>query len=253
MWSPRLAGIRAWTALGRAGLLAFAALLVAAVASCAATSPAAASGANGPPAQPGTTTVTMAGGRCAGGICKCRKGHGDKAENPPPDEDHKRFEIRVGAEGGAASLDSPTLGKFTGGGANESCFYIDVLPGTSHAVTFTAREGQRGAGISPMLRIAEYGPKGPFWYDVVEVHCAGAGERCTRDAADAWGVDAKKRKRGRIDPCGSSVITHLEWETSGGAADRDSGFFRDFTVGFNMEVKKFPTQFAPGSTECVPK
>jgi hypothetical protein len=104
-----------------------------------------------------------------------------------------------------------------------------------------------------MLHIAEYGPKGPFWYDVVDVHCAGAGGRCTRDAADEWGAEAKNRKRGRIDPCGSSVITHLLWETSGGMGERDSGFFRDFTVTFDMEVKKFATQFAPGSTECVPK
>ena len=37
------------------------------------------------------------------------------------------------------------------------------------------------------------------------------------------------------------------------SALENSGFFRDFTVTFEMEVKKFATQFAPGSTECVPK
>jgi hypothetical protein len=204
-----------------------------------------------PSGPPGTAMANLAGGRCQGATCSCRK-PSDKAENPAPDADHKRFEIRLGAEGGSASLVSPTLGTFNGG-PHDSCFYIDVLPGTSHLVTFSAREGRPEGGMRPALSIAEYGPKGPFWYDVVEVHCAGAGGKCTRDAADEWGADAKKRKRGRIDPCGSSVITHLAWETSGGTADRDSGFFRDFTVNFEMEVKKFPTQFAPGSTECVPK
>jgi hypothetical protein len=197
----------------------------------------------------------MAGARCHGGSCVCRTPDvkGDQAEKAPPDADHKRFEIRVGAEAGQATLDSPTLGRFSGAGANESCFYVDVLPGTHHIITFSAREGRPESGLAPNLRIAEYGPKGPYWYDVVQVHCAGAGGRCTRDAADEWGAEAKTRKRGRIDPCGSSVVTHLSWETSGGMGERDSGFFRDLTVTFEMEVKKFATQFAPGATECVPK
>ena len=29
--------------------------------------------------------------------------------------------------------------------------------------------------------------------------------------------------------------------------------FRDFTVDFTMEVKRFATEFHPGATECVPK
>jgi hypothetical protein len=201
----------------------------------------------------GSTTANLVGSRCKGGVCTCRKRGVADREAEPPDADHKRFEIRVGAEGGAAALQSPTLGKFNGGGPAESCFYIDVLPGTRHDVTFIAREGRPEAGVSPTLSISEYGPKGPYWYDIIQVHCAGAGGRCTREAAEDWGTDARKRRRGRIDPCGSTVITQLNWETSGGLADRDTGFFRDFTVKFDMEVKKFATQFAPGSTECVPK
>jgi len=187
-----------------------------------------------------STTATLVGARCkdGDGHCSCRRPGDNHAENPPPDADHKRLEIRLGNEDGDAVLDSPTLGRFSAG-ASETCFYIDVLPGTHHMLTFTAREGRPTAGLSPTMRIAEYGPKGPYWYDVVEVHCRGA--------------EAKGRKRGRIDPCGSSVVTHLGWETSGGGGERDSGLFRDLTVSFEMEVKKFATQFAPGSTECVPK
>jgi hypothetical protein len=211
-------------------------------------------GASGPRSGGGaTTTAALAGARCRGGHCTCRKGTGDNAENPPPDADHKRFEIRLDAEGGDATLDSPTLGRFSDGGAGETCFYTDVLPGTRHLLTFAAREGRPETGLSPHLRVAEYGPKGPFWYDVVEVRCVGAIGKCTRDAAEEWGAEAKNRKRGRIDPCGSAVVTHLAWETSGGTGDRESGLFRDLTVTFEMEVKRFATQFAPGSTECVPK
>ena len=41
------------------------------------------------------------------------------------------------------------------------------------------------------------------------------------------------------------------YTTVGG--DLEGGLYRDLTVTFEMEVKKFATQFAPGSTECVPK
>src|SRR4051812_22650646 len=213
-----------WTALGAGGLLA--------LGSCAGSSssgptvnrapeatPEASRGA--PIRAPGTTTANLVGARCKGGACTCRKRDGDRRGAGPPDADHKRFEIRVGAEGGPAALQSPPLGTFNGGGETESCFYTDVPPGPRHALTFVAREGRREGGVSPTLSIAEYGPKGPYWYDLVEVRCAGAGGRCTREAADDWGAVARKRRRGRIDPCGSTVITQLNWETSGGLSDRD--------------------------------
>jgi len=198
--------------------------------------------------------ANLGGGRCQGhvGVCTCRSGVGEQAESPPPDEGHKRFEFRLGAGGGAATLSSPTLGELASG-PGESCFYVDVVPGTTNDVKFVAREARADEGVSPVLEIAEYGPKGPWWYDVLRVKCDGPGGHCDRDAADAWSAELKTRKRGRIDPCGSSVITHLRWDTSGGTSTRDLGIFRDFVVTFTMDVKRFATQFAPGSTECVPK
>src|SRR6476620_6883925 len=75
----------------------------------------------------GARDANLAGARCKGGApCTCRNPAGSPAEDPPPDEAHKRFEIRLGATGGSAALDSPTLGHFTSGG-DEACFYIDVL------------------------------------------------------------------------------------------------------------------------------
>jgi hypothetical protein len=194
--------------------------------------------------------ANLAGARCHGAVCSCRADNA--AENPAPDEGHKRFEIRLGAGGGPATLSSPTLGEFASG-PGEACFYVDVVPGTTHEVTFLATERRHEEGVSPVLEIAEYGPKGPWWYDVIGVKCDGPGGHCNRDAADVWSAEAKTRKRGRVDPCGSSVITHLKWDTTGGTGVRELGVFADFKVTFTMEVKKFATQFAPGSTECVPK
>ena len=63
----------------------------------------------------------------------------------------------------------------------------------------------------------------------------------------------KGRKRGRADPCGSSVISRLVWDTSGGIGNRELGLFKDFTVKFTIEVKRFPTQWPPHAKECVAK
>ena len=204
--------------------------------------------------QTGARDANLAGARCKQGApCKCRdRLGGDAAESPPPDDQHKRFEIRLAGSGGGATLDSPTLGHFAAQG-DEACFYIDVLPGTTSDVTFTAREGRRDGGVAPVLDIAEYGPKGPWWYDIFSVRCAGPDGKCNRDAADAWSAEAKGRKRGRVDPCGSAVISRMAWDTSGGMGNRELGLFRDLTLKFTLDVKRFPTQHRPHAKECVPK
>ncbi len=238
------------TSIAAAALLA----LALAPAGCADSSAAAPAPSAGAPVQAaGARDANLAGARCSGGRCACRQRNGDVEETRPPDADHKRFEIRLGALGGTARLDSPTLGHFVAG-PDETCFYVDVLAGTTNQMTFTASADSTEGGVAPELQIAEYGPKGPWWYDILRVACAdGPGGRCNRHAAEAWGAQAKGQKRGRIEPCGSAVVSHLRWDTSGGTGDRELGLFRDFSVQFTMEVKKFATQFHPGATECVPK
>jgi hypothetical protein len=206
------------------------------------------------------TTVSFAGARCTARACRCRESGRDDEETAPPAPGAKRFEIRISAAGGTASLDLSDLGTVAtdpvsdreiGDGA--TCAYIDVPSGSTHNVLFAAKESTPGQGVAPRLQMAEYGPKGPFWYDLVAVSCNGREGRCDRDAANAWSAAARQRKRGRLDPCGSTVVTKLAWETSGGQAERAGGLFANFSVRFTMEVKKFLTQFAPGSTECLPK
>jgi len=165
----------------------------------------------------------------------------------------KRLELRMSAAGGVAAVDISGLGTFAVSGEKEACAYVDVPAGSTHDVTYNAKETTKGGGIAPRMKIVEYGPKGPYWYDMLLITCDGPGGKCDRAAADAWGAFVKERKRGRLDPCGSGVVTRLVWDTAGGQALRDGGLFRDFTARFTMELKKFPTQFAPGSTECVPK
>jgi hypothetical protein len=201
----------------------------------------------------GSSSTPLAGARCKGRkSCSCRVA-ADEAESEPPPEGMKRIEIRLAADGGAASLQGG-LGHFESVGPQESCFYVDVPAGHTVDLAFNGHADKPSAGVAPRFRLAEYGPKGPYWYEIIDVECKGQQGRCDRQGADAWSArNLKERKRGRLDPCGSTVVTKLRWDTSGGEADRDSGFYRDLTVSFGLEVKKFATQFAPGSTECVPK
>jgi hypothetical protein len=201
----------------------------------------------------GMSTTPLAGARCKGrhGSCSCRI-PGDDTESEPPATGFKRLEIRLGSDGGSATFDG--LGHFETAGPQESCFYVDVPAGQTTDLRFAATADRPTEGVSPRLRLAEYGPKGPYWYGIIDVECKGAQGRCDRQGADAWAArNVRERKRGRLDPCGSAVVTKLAWDTSGGQADRDGGLFRDVSVRFTLEVKKFATQFAPGSTECVPK
>src|SRR4051794_5875761 len=108
-------------------LIVSAGLVVTACASTSATSSQSSSGATGHAAESAATRpagenvagavhANLAGKRCQGAVCTCRSKTGDQAETPPPDggkDGHKRFEIRIGAGGGAATLSSPTLGDFT--------------------------------------------------------------------------------------------------------------------------------------------
>src|SRR5688572_17357121 len=100
------------------------------VASCAGTTVTPSSGAPGGdvaaaapmPNEAGARGANLGGARCQGAVCTCRSRAGDPAEKSPPAEGHKRFEIRIGAGGGAATLTSPTLGDFASG-SGEACFY----------------------------------------------------------------------------------------------------------------------------------
>jgi hypothetical protein len=204
-------------------------------------------------ADPDTPAPQLAGARCRDGTCTCRQ-PGDDTEKEPPPDGSKRLEIRLSVDEGQGTLESPTLGKFTASGVQQTCYYLDVPVGSKAGLNFVAQAARPQRGFTPRLTLSEYGPAGPYWYEIFALECAGVSGRCDRAGADAWGARiARERKRGRNDPCGSLVVTGLGWETTGGQADRDAGYYRDFVVRFDIEVKKFATRFAPHSTECIPK
>jgi len=193
----------------------------------------------------------LASGHCTGGACVCR-GPGEKKESPEPGPGKKRIEIRMAGYHGSLTLDSPTVGHFEHKGNEEACYYVDLDIDTLYTFHVASKEEKEGRGVTPSVHISEYGVFGHYWYDVVDVTC-GIGERaCDPGLAREWGQGwMEKRKRGRLDPCGSLVVVGLKWGTSGGQAEANGWALRDFNADFGLEVKKFPTEFPPNSRECM--
>lgn len=195
-------------------------------------------------------TPTLVGKRCTNGRCRCRT-PGDAKEDPPPREGYKRIEIRMSAMNGSISLDSPSVGHFEHEGPQEACFYVDLPVSQVHDFRMHSAEALRGNGMTPMLHISEYGPAGPFWYDILHVACGEGARSCDQGLAHDWGKEwLAVRKRGRLEPCGSIVVNGLAWSTSGGQSVQDGRMLRDFDTGFSLEVKRFATQYPPGAAEC---
>jgi hypothetical protein len=192
----------------------------------------------------------LAGKRCKDGVCRCRGAH-DPAESPPPPAGKKRIEIRMSAFNGDIRLDSPSAGHFAQEGAQEACFYVDLDVDLIHDFHVDSQEGRIGAGVTPHMHIAEYGPTGSYWYDILDVACGLGASVCTLESAKDWGERWKAtRKRGRLEPCGSISVSGLRWTTSGGSDADKGGALRDFEASFALHVRKYATEFPPGASEC---
>ena len=151
----------------------------------------------------------LAGKRCTDGICRCRMPR-DGVEDPPPAPGQKRIEIRMSAANGRVALDSPSAGHFEHAGPEEACFYVDLEMGLIHDFHVDSRETRDGGGVTPHVHIAEYGPKGSCWYDIVDISCGAGAHACDLPSAREWGDSwLTSRKRGRLEACGSLVVGGL--------------------------------------------
>ena len=194
--------------------------------------------------------ANLAGARCADGHCRCRTSR-DPAEASPPPPGKKRIELRMSSSLGSLTLDSPTAGHFEHPGDEEACYYVDLDVNQLYTFHLASKEAHEGTGVAPMVHISEYGPIGHFWYDIVEVACGFGDRACDPGLARTWGQNwLDKRKRGRLDACGSLVVVGLKWGTSGGQSEANGWRLRDFNADFGIEVKKFATEFPPHAPEC---
>jgi hypothetical protein len=201
-------------------------------------------------AHPRGPTPALVGKRCTDMGCRCR-GPRDPGEEPPPPPGKKRIEIRLSAMSGHIKLDSPSAGHFEQAGPEEACFYVDLEANLSHDFHLDSQEGRPDSGVTPHLHIAEYGPAGPYWYDILDIACGSGARVCDLPSAREWGESwMAVRRRGRLEACGSISASGLKWTTSGGEEADRGGRLRDFEANFSLDVRTFATQFPPGAAEC---
>ncbi len=192
------------------------------------------------PAPPEPATVaTLSGPLCRANACTCRT---DDAAAGLPEEGFKRFEFRMGPSDNElwATVGDMTLYKSRERATD--CFYVDLPPG-NHPVTFRA-SGANGFGAA--IEVSELGAKGPWWYDTFDFLC-GAPGLCDRETLASW--KSKFLERGnKQDPCGSTKITALTWQTG---TMPDNLHPSDILLRFTMQVYKFSPENAPGAEACA--
>lgn len=197
------------------------------------------------------TMATLAGHRCqTGDFCQCRQvGNAEDVEKTPPAEGHKRFELRVKSSEGRAwvTIDGKeTL--FKSMERIEDCFYLD-LPFGEHTVSVRAKADQQAGGVGAGLKVSEFGPQTNAWYDVFSFTCGAPGP-CDKDSLVDWKHRAEADRREIWDPCSSSKVKGVAWETG---RMPDSLHPEELTVSFSMKLYKHSPRFQPRDETCPVK
>ena len=190
-------------------------------------------------APPGKTTeAVLAGPLCEGDHCKCRSGADDAGQAP---EGQKRFEIRLKS---AQQLWATVRGNklFKSAEAPEACFYVD-LPAGDSPVELRASDPN---GVSAEWQISELGAKTKSWYDTFRFECGNPGV-CSFDEIAGHKAEYATMKRGLHDPCGSTKLEGLSWDT-GKAPDNQHP--SELLVRLTLDVYKFAPDKAHGDETC---
>ena len=201
------------------------------------------------------TRATLAGPLCEGTVCKCRES-GDRA-GTPMDGAGKRYEIRIGPTSNALWVTVDDMILYKDAELVTACFYVDLRPG-EHPVRLHA---QRSPGFDARLSISEMRPasapaddadgepaqRPEQWYDTFDFTC-GAPGHCDLEQLRDWQASLSRYRRQRHDPCGSTRIRSLAWQT-GEAPDRMHP--TQLQLDLVLDVYEFPPAHGPGDPACA--
>ncbi len=208
----------------------------------------------GPAAAANPTSLQVAGARCQGSSCACRRVDDTNRTMEAPDADEgaiaagqKRFEIRAGR--GTNPLELTIAGRGTLAKSTESpqpsCAYIDLPPG-KHVVHMRATASNPDAGQEPAFFISEYSPDKKSWYDTFLFRCGGGDGVCTQGHMQQWIDKVRAQPRGIFDPCGSVRVQGIKW-----SGQRSVGTtLSEVEVDLTLEIYKFAPRFVHGAPTC---
>jgi hypothetical protein len=184
------------------------------------------------------TQATLVGPLCEMEHCTCRDD--DDGPGEPASAAVKRYELKVGPVDNDLWVTVGGSSFYKSRERATDCFYIDLPADTTHKVTV---RGHGENGFAARVSLSERGELG--WYDSFEFDCGGL---CDLDSIKSWKQSLDKYTRGIHDPCGSTKIQEVWWE-SGVAPDKIHP--QDLHVELTVKVYGFAPEFAPGDPECA--
>lgn len=191
-----------------------------------------------PPAK--ATTGALAGPLCSGDGCKCMESAADAGA--PEGAGQKRFEIRLGPSAYDLWATLPGHVLYKSPERPTACFYVD-LPTGSHTVELRA---SNDSGVAAAISVSELGAKTKSAYATFRFSC-GTGGACSFEELDGKKADYAAVKKSTHDPCGSTKVREVLWDT-GRSPDRLVP--SDLALRFVLQVYKFEPDKPHGDPSC---
>jgi hypothetical protein len=188
---------------------------------------------------PRVTSATLAGPLCEGQQCRCREPGREPGLAQRPGT--KRYELRIGPVENELWVTVNDMVLYKSPERATECFYID-LPTGKHPVSLRAR-GEYG--FAARLSISELGAQGG--YETFDFACGGPG-MCEQSQLKEWRASLAKYKRGAHDPCGSTKIHDVEWQ-SGKMPDKLHP--SELELELVMQVYEFTPEHPSGDPACA--
>jgi hypothetical protein len=186
------------------------------------------------------TRATLVGPLCDGEDvkCTCREPGQDIGA---PELGSKRYEIRLGPTGNELWATLGDMVFYKSAERAEECFYVDLRPGR-HPVSLRAH-GERG--FSARLVVAEQAVQG--WYDTFVFDCKTPGH-CSMADLDEWHAWVESRAGKVYDPCGSTKVRDLRWQTG---RVQELNYPDALQLDLVLDVYKFTPEHGPGEPACA--
>lgn len=192
-----------------------------------------------PPAK--ATTGALAGPLCgAGGSCTCMK---TPEEAGAPEPGLKRFEIRLGPTPHDLWATLPGRVLYKSPERPEMCFYVDLAPGR-HPIELRASQA---SGVAAAIAVSELGGKTRSAYRTLRFSCGSPGGVCSYEELDGKKAEYRGVAKNTHDPCGSTKVKELIWDTG---HSPDQPVPSEFAMRAVLHVYKFEPDKPSGDPSC---
>ncbi len=195
------------------------------------------------PAPPDRLTrATLVGPLCHGTECRCAQSPSEAGA--PPSSAVKRYEVVIGPVDNElwATVGDNVLYKSPERATD--CFYLD-LPSPGDVPVSVRAHGDAGYGAH--VTIHELRADGRGRYDTFEFIC-GAPGACSLDQITEWRKSLDRYTRGIHDPCGSTKINSVHWDTG---RMPDVRVPADLSLTFSMKIYAFAPKAPHGDPTCA--